>query len=363
MFKEVVDTIKKNKEIKESGRLLGIPWLDLPKLNSVIPGIQKKRMVIVTASSKVGKSMIANFLFMYQPLKYKLQNPHIKLKIFYFSLEISKEELCLQVISKRLNEIYNVTISPENLYSYFKDYTINEEVLKKIEAEKEYFELFERTVEVIGHIKNPTGIYKHVREYAKANGTFYFKGSKVDPTNTIYDTYKPNDPDEYVIVITDHLSLLGTENGGTLRDAMQDYSSNYGLKMRDNFGYTVVNIQQQVGSQEQQQFTFKGDSIVEKLRPSQDGLADCKTTVRDCNLLIGLFSPVRYNLAEYAGYNIDVMRDNYRELSIILNRNGRGSTNLDLGFVGDCCNFFELPSAKEVNYDKFKEWKKSLINK
>jgi hypothetical protein len=50
-------------------------------------------------------------------------------------------------------------------------------------------------------------------------------------------------------------------------------------------------------------------------------------------------------------------------LSIILNRNGRGSTNLDLGFVGDCCNFFELPSPKEVNYTKFKEWKKSLTNK
>lgn len=366
MFKDVIEVIKDNKKQREEGKFIGIPWLSLPKLSSVIPGIQKRRYIICTAASKVGKTQITNFLYVYQPLKFKMLNPEKKLKIFYFSLEISKHELLLGVIANRLYEEYNITVSPENLSSYFKDFVVSDDLVGKIESLKEYYKLFEETVVVYDNIRNPTGIYKTVREYAKANGKFYFKGSEVNPESTLYDNYKPNDPDADVIVIVDNYNLIVSESGQTKRESIENFSKNYCLKMRDNLGMTVVGVQQQSGEAEKQQFTFKGDSIVEKLRPTKDGLSESRTTGNDVDLLIGLFAPVKYGIPTYPesnGYDINILRDNYRELSIILNRRGGGSINLDLFFNGAVGDFKEMPSPKEFDYVKFKEWKKSLTNK
>ena len=116
-------------------------------------------------------------------------------------------------------------------------------------------------------------------------------------------------------------------------ETMSKFSHEYCLSMRDRWQYHVVNIQQQAMEQEKQQFTFKGESIIDKLRPSADGLGDCKLTGRDVNYMFGLFAPDRYKqITEYQGYDINKLRDNYRELSIILNREGSGFINIDLFF-------------------------------
>ena len=70
----------------------------------------------------------------------------------------------------------------------------------------------------IDNIRNPTGIYKFVRDYAQNNGTQHKK--KVEFVNNktgeifekeIDDYYEPNDPEEYVMVFIDHIGLISTE--------------------------------------------------------------------------------------------------------------------------------------------------------
>lgn len=344
IFKRVLEELKSNKELRKSGKDIIIPWLNLPKFSTVLPGVQKARYIIVTANSKVGKTQIADYLFLYEPLNFIIDNSetNIKVKIFYFSLEMSKEDKMLQMIS---NKIYNDTkevVSTENLRSYFKGYILSDELQVKIESYQSYFDKVEEVVEFIDNVRNPYGIYKTVREYARQNGKFFMEnGREVNmETDQMYDYYIPNDPNEHVIVVTDHVSLLLPEKGGELWDTIFKFSSDYCLKMRDNFKYTVVNIQQQAADQEKQQFTFKGQSIIDKIRPSADGLGDCKLSGRDCDLMIGLFAPHRYKLVQYAGFDINKLKDNYRELSIILNRKGSSNINLDLYFNG-ACNYFE----------------------
>ncbi len=144
----------------------------------------------------------------------------------------------------------------------------------------------------------------------------------------------------------DSMSLLTPEKGQELWDAMHKFSKDYCLTMRDNFKYTIVAIQQQAADQEKQQFTFKGNTMVDKIRPSADGLGDCKLTGRDCDTMLGLFAPSRYKLNEYEGYNINKLKDNYRELSIIFNRRGGGNINLDLYFQGESNYFRELSNTE-----------------
>ena len=57
LFDIVYDKMMENKSIRESGKLIALPWTDIPQLNTIIPGIEKERYTIVTASSKVGKCL------------------------------------------------------------------------------------------------------------------------------------------------------------------------------------------------------------------------------------------------------------------------------------------------------------------
>lgn len=366
IFKRVVQEFKDNKLLREQGKDLVIPWLSLPKLNKVLPGVQKGRYIIVTANSKVGKTQLADYLFLYEPINfiYTHYKTNIKLKIFYFSLEMSKEEKVAQMISHKILKDTGKAISTEDLKSYFQDYILEDSVLETVEKYVDYFKFIEQHLFIADNIRNPFGIYRTVREHARQNGKFYRKdGTQVTDFNGedgIYEYYVPNDPDEHVIVITDHVSLLHPEQGEKTWDAMLRFSNMYCLKMRDNFKYTVVNIQQQAADQEKQQFTFKGTSITDKVRPSPDGLGDCKLTGRDVDLMLGLFAPARYRIQEYAGYDIRELKDNYREMSILLNRRGGGGINLDLFFDGSANYFAELEDRDKIIYADKSSWIRKL---
>lgn len=377
IYKRVKNEIKKNKKIREDGGYTCVPFVLLKKLGLVVPGIEQEKYYLVTANSKVGKTKLADFLFVYNPYEFVTKyKSDITVKIFYFSLEVSKEEKISQYYSYKLYKDYNIIISPEKLKSRFENYILEDEVEKLLDSLDAELENFESVVTFIDNIKNPYGIYKYIREYAYKNGVHYDgQGNKVpvehlmskdasvrDKANLSIVSYTPNNPNEYVIIITDHVGLLHPEKGGTPWETIFAFSSKYCLAMRDRWRYIPVIIQQQASDQEKQQFTFKGDSVIAKLRPSPDGLADCKLTQRDVNTMFGLFAPHRYKIDNYEGYKISELGDNYREFSVMLNRNGSGFINLDLYFNGAINFFKELPAAdkiSEADYKKIKDIAKS----
>ena len=369
IFKAVKHQIKKNKQVRLDGGYTCVPFILMPKLGQILPGVEQEKYYIVTANSKVGKTKLADFLFVYNPYEFiSTVKSDIKLKIFYFSLEVSKEEKMAQYYSYRLFKDHNIVISPEKLKSRFQNYILEDEIEALIDSYDEEMEKFESMVTFIDNIKNPYGIYKYVRDYAYKHGRHIDKNGVTIPVDMLMHTesairdkaslsivdYIPDDPNEYVIIVIDHLSLLHAEKGKDLWTTMFEFSSKYCLNMRDRWRYIPVAIQQQAADQEKQQFNFRGDSVIAKLRPSPDGLADCKLTQRDCNVMLGLFAPHRYKIQNYSGYDIDKLHDNYRELCVILNRNGSGFINLDLYFNGASNYFKELPSAKQMDEKTYK---------
>lgn len=366
IFQRVKNNIVSNKEIRESGGFTCIPW-ELPRLSTILPGIQRAKYVIVTANSKVGKTQLADFLFLHQPYEFYLSNPtaNIKPRIFYFSLEMSKESKIMAVLSYKLYKDHGITASPEELLSVFKNKVVNDALLKRILEYDSFFQEFEERVTFIDSIRNPFGIFKYMEEYALANGHWVFKDMNWENNGTIEkkkvrDYYVPNNPEELVIIIVDHASLLMPEKEQSLHQAMSKFSSDYVLYLRDKYKYTIASVQQQAADQEKQQYTFgRGDSVIDKVKPTPDGLGDNKLTGRDCNLMIGLFAPYRYNgVKDYNGYDITILKDNFRELSILLNRDGRGNSSIGLYFNGASNFFEELPKPSEPQmleiYNKLK---------
>jgi hypothetical protein len=324
--------------------------------------------IIVT---KCGKTQLAKFMFVNTPYKFIKEHPEsgIKLKILYFALEESKEEFMYSLISNRLKEKYNISVSVTTLQSFSAE-GLSNDILHKIVECRDYFSELETCLEVIDGISNPTGIYKYVKEYSYKHGTHYYYNYKEDKKkehlvkesdisdkeNWAYANYIPNNPEEYVIVICDHLSLLATESGATtLHESMSRMSAEYARKnITKHFKYIFVGVQQQSSDKEKLQFTTTGRSIEQKLEPSLDGLGDNKLTQRDALVVLGLFAPDRYQIKNYLGYNVDRLRDHFRTLIILKNRIGRPNLRLGLYFDGETNTFKELPSIMTDNdYEKY----------
>lgn len=349
-FEVLLDKIKHNKEVRDAGGYNSIPF-GIPSLDKHVPGIIPGVQYEVTASSGVGKTQLTKFLFVSQPYKFIKDHPEtgLKIKVLYFALEESVDEYLLTLTCARLKEMYGIMVQPMQLIS-MGTYHLSNEVLVKVEECKEYFRDLRKSIEVVDYISNPFGIYKYARAYARANGRFYFKGVEVFPEENrevIFDEYRANDPKLIVIGVVDHISLLQSENTpdtNTTWGAMSKFSSEYCRKMlTKHYKFAWVNIHQQAADKEKLQFTSSGQNIEQKIKPSLDGLGDCKVTARDALVVLGLFSPERYQIKKELGYDIGILQDNYRTLSILKNRFGTPNLECGLYFNGAVNMFRELP--------------------
>ena len=100
---------------------------------------------------------------------------------------------------------------------------------------------------------------------------------------------------------------------------------------------------------QQQAFDQEGNEAfkIGRVRPSVAGLGDSKYTSRDSNVVLGLFSPYRFALKEYEGYDISKFKDNIRFLEMIVNRDGEMGGLCPLFFDGAVCQFNELPRPND----------------
>jgi hypothetical protein len=361
LFNNVVQSIEDNVDVRKSGKSIAIPFYKMPRLSKILPGILRGRSYLYTAGSKEGKTQLTDFLHVYQAIEWLMENPNsgLSLKVIYFSLELSKETKIAQAICYRLYTKYNIIISPDYLLSVYDNYILDEEVLNIIKSDEfqEWFKFFEECVEFVDFLRHPTGINIYVDQYAKNNGSFLYKeidweenGEKTK--RKVVDKYIANNPNQIVEIIIDHYSLLA-EKGKSTYECIKDISSNHQIKWRDRYNYTPVGVQQQSADSLSMQFTNRGDNILEKVKPSPEGLANCKDTRQDVNLMIGIFSPYKYKEEEYEGWDLTRIRDNHREISILMNRNGKSNATVQAYFNGAINLFKELPRDPNLSIYRF----------
>lgn len=196
-------------------------------------------------------------------------------------------------------------------------------------------------------------INKRCRDYAMAHGHLNFKEVEakdpitgnptsrkiVDPINP----YTPDDPEEYRIVLVDNASNLSLESGLNKMQTIEKFAK-YAITLRDQLNYTIILIQHQAQAQEGIE-NFK----LGKIKPSSDGLADCKTTTRDVNMVIGLYSPFKYGLDNYEKYDITKFRNHIRFMEVVEDRDYGANGNIcPLYFDGAVSYFSELPKADDT---------------
>lgn len=368
----LAERVIKNLEVRReriiNGEINCIPF-PFSRFRDDIPGIEQGRYYIITGATKSSKTQFASYWGVFHPILYAYAHPEqISVKIFYAPLEETKEAILERFMSFLLHIKEKIRISPTDLRSTREDKVLDMEVLDILKREEftKIISFFEQSIVWISST-NPTGINKELKAYAEANGVIHTKDAKykddfgVVQETKAFDYYEPNNPKEYRIVFLDHISLLTIEKGMDLRQSMGKMSE-YFVKLRNRYKYTIFSIHQQAMFEQTDAFKL------EKLTPSIATLADNKAVARDCDMCISSFSPYKYNLKTWLDYDITKFRDNIRFIEVLLNRNGLCNGVLPLIFDG-AVNYFRecpLPNDKEgmaKTYDYLGKLRTQKFNK
>lgn len=368
LYSELIQHLKERRQNILDGNVNCIPS-PFKRFNEDYVGVEKGFYYLVSANQKVGKTQITNYLFVYSPILYAYKHrEQVKVKIYYYNLEESKENITLRFISFLLYTFSKgqLRISTKDLKSTRKEHVLDERILQILQEEpyKSIMEFYEECIE-FREERNPTGIQKSIEDFCKDNGRIEYVEKTISDKITgeevkinVFDKYIPNDDRLYFIPIVDHISLISPEMNLTLKQSMDKLSA-YLVKDRNRYNISPVVVQQQAAASESTE-NFK----LNKLRPTAIGLSDTKYTARDCSMMIGLFAPVRHDIREYFGYDVTRLKDHLRFMEIVVNREGEQNGICPLFFDGACNAFFELPKPSDEELNKFyeKAQKASLVN-
>ena len=349
MIQRVINNLKERRNNVLNGEINCIPF-NLPRFSNDIPGIEKDKYYLLSGSTKSGKSQLTNYLFLYTPLLYAYNNPDkVRVKIFYFPLEETPENITLRFMSYLLYTLSSIRVAPIDLKSTNSSKILSQDVIDLLES-KQYTDIlkfYEENVIFLNE-RNPTGVWKTMLKYAHDTGTIHYKDiditnkeTGVVETKRIFDYYEPHDNKEYVICITDHVSLLENERGFDLRQTINKFSE-YMMILRNKYHYIPVVVQQQsteISSLE----AFKNN----KIRPTTAGLSDSKYTSKDCTVMLGITNPFVHELPEYYSYDITQFKGNIRFLEVVVNREGESNNIVALYFDGAVNYFRELPPPNQ----------------
>lgn len=344
LIERVLENAKERREKILSGKVNCIPS-PFKTFRYDFPGVELGTYYLVSGGAKSSKSKITNFLFLFNSILYAYHHPElVRLKVFYALLEEKAENITGKFICYLLYILSDkkIRIDIKTFKSVDEGRVLSSDILELL-GTLEYqsiLKFFEEHVVFIPD-RNPTGVYHTLEKYAEANGTIHRK--RVEGyEKEIFDYYEPNDPDEYVLCIIDHISLISCERSMDLRNSIKKLSE-YLKIVRNKYNYIPVVVQQQ-NSESLSLEAFKAN----KIRPTQKGLADSQDPGKDCDVMLGITSPFSWELKEYLKYDITKLRGYCKFLEIVLGRDGESNAILGMYFDGATGFYAPLPKYDNI---------------
>jgi hypothetical protein len=333
--------LAKEVELGLSDRNNGIP-MGFDRLNRYV-GIRKSMYFLVGGLTGSGKTSFIDDAFVLNPFDWyrSVENKQdIKLKIIYRSMERSRTYKFAKWVSRRIFLDYGMIIPVSKMLGWQKEKMTKDEHDLFL-TYRDYMGELNECITIIDGPENPVGIAKELKAHALENGTI----EKLDEFNKIY---VPNHENEVTIVVIDHIGLLKTTKDQPTKKEAIDKMSDELRYARDFYGYTPVVVSQFNRSISNPMRIKNGD-----VEPQLEDFAESSSTQNDADVVMALFDPLRYKVADPSGYNLDKLRDDYgakyfRSLRLIKNSYGEDDIRIGLGFLGQIGMFKELPKKKDM---------------
>jgi len=331
----------------------------MPKMMEYVPNIQRGNIYLLGGISGSGKSALATDMFICSPYEdyYNNKKDKVKLKIFVWSIEISPEILMTKIICRKIYKDTGKLVDLNYVLSRGK-LKIAPEITDLIRSYAPYFEEFEDRVIINGQ-DNPTGIYKTIMKYLHANGKVLKKKIKIKTPNLdtqgnhifeeieVFDRYVPYDPNLHIILVIDHLGIMRLERSMAIKaniDKMMEYS----LDLARDYKITVVPLQQLNRNLE-----TANKLKISNIDPQRNDYKDSSVSTEAAHYIFGLCYPQAWEILDYRGYNLGLLKNRFRGIKLIKNRDGNADVVFGAKFIGEVGVFEELPKPKDMTTEHY----------
>lgn len=341
------------------GKNIGLPNC-FDRFNEYLYGTQRATYYAIGGMSGSGKSAFTDDNFIITPFLEFKKDPanagkRMNVKWFYFSFEVSEKDKRSKWMAYLMFEKHGIKLTAPGIVSKGKTGILSEELYKKIEELDPLLDELFSYMTFIQEKENPTGIRNDVLKYANANGTTHYD------TYTNYEGkeakrrvgYTPNNPEERVIIVVDHASLMKNERSYSTKENM-DKMSEYMIELRNLYGYTPVVVCQfnrALSNIERIKLAVKDGY---EITPILEDFKDTGNIGQDCNVALGVFNPFKYNILTYRKYDVGQMMDSFRSIHIMKNRDGVDNGAIAMHFSGGIGKLRELPRVEEFEIGQAK---------
>ena len=324
-IKQLYNNIEEGKK----GRNIGVSTGSL-KLDPVIYGIQKKYLYTIGADTSGGKTSFALDVFVYNLLKNKGDTP---VSILYYSFEMSNDVLYAKLLSRYIWDEFGRIITFKDILSLIN--TISDEDLEYVHKAREWAESVSSNIIFYDKALSPQGIYATCKEWLRKHGQFV-------PLGEHKEEYIENDPNEYKVVIIDHVGLI---SGSGSKKERIDLTVDYLIYFRNKCSITGVFVQQLNRNAKSMDRKTNGYELIQL-----DDFKDTSGTTDGSEVVIGLYYPYREKIARCEGYPIqNVLKKRFRLIQILKNRYGDSDFNIGSAFYGEVGMFRDLPKPNEIS--------------
>lgn len=335
-----------------AGKNKGIP-MGFDRLTNYV-GIRKGMYYLIGGNTGSGKTSFIDDAFVLNPVDWALSKEGlasgVKVKVWYRSMERSRAYKMAKWMSRKIFIDQGILIPVAKLLGWKETMTKDEHDLYL--HYKDYMNELCEVVTLIDGPENPVGIAKELKAYALERG----KIEQMDEWNKMY---VPDDPNEITLIVIDHVGLLKTTTAQpTKKDAIDKMSDELRFA-RDFYGHSPVVVSQFNRSISNPTRIKNGD-----VEPQLEDFADSSSTQNDADVVMGLFDPIRYKVADPSGYDLDKLVDSYgakyfRSVRVIKNSYGEDDIRIGMGFLGQVGMFKELPRKKDITESDYE----AIINK
>lgn len=331
----------------------------LSKLDTLTYGILRENITLIGGSSGSGKSSLASYMAVYNAYKDYLKSGK-KEDIYWlvFSFEMSEESLLLRLLSMHLWDEYGLVVPHKDLLSL--EDTLSDENYAKVLESKEWLAGLEERLLIVDKPTTAKGLYGKCKSFAEKHGKFVVRASGIKNGEEweAFD-YIPNNSQQYLVVLVDHVKLLDTQPGHTSKQEI-DEACKYLIHFRDKCKFTIYIVQQlNRGFQDMSRRTEAGGAYQDI---QLNDFSDTADTVNASNTVLAIFYPFRERLTNWKKYIIDPSRgglgDRCRTISVLKNRDGTADKFVAIAFYGEAHIWNELPKPEEItDYEIYKKLK------
>lgn len=344
------ELLKREVELGLEGRNNGIP-MGFNRLNRYI-GIRKSIYFLVGGLTGSGKTSFIDDAFVLNPFDWYImqKDPGVKLRIIYRSMERSRTYKLAKWISRKIFLDHAMVIPVSKLLGWNERLTKDEHDLFLMY--EDYMNQMNDVITIIDGPENAVGVAKELKAHALQNG-------RIEQVDEFNKRYFPNNENEITIVIIDHIGLLKTTKDQTTKKQAIDKMSDELRYARDFYGYTPV-VVSQFNRDISNPIRIKNGDV----EPQLEDFAESSQTQNDADVVLALFDPMRYKVADPSGYDLNKLKDDYgakyfRNLRLIKNSYGEDDVRIGLGFMGQIGMFKELPKRSNMTEADYQ----AVINK